>query len=389
MGDTLGVVGGGQLGRYFVLAARSLGYRTMVLEPDPHSPAGTVADHHIVANYDDPEALERLAESCIAVTVEFENPPVAALEILSRRVPVRPAPNAVAVAQDRRLEKRFCRDIGLGVADYAEVDDEGHARLLAHRAETGLVDGADRRLFPGVLKTARMGYDGKGQVHVEEPARLVAAFHDLGGVPCVFERRVVLTDEFSIIVARGADGATAVYAPTRNEHAAGVLDASSAPFVGRPSEIGRSAALHIADRLDYVGVLAVEFFVTEGSVLVNEIAPRPHNSGHWTLDGARTSQFEQQVRALVGAPLGDPAMIHPAVAMVNLLGDRWAHGEPRFQLADRSPGAFAHLYGKREARPGRKMGHLTVVDRDPDSALARARTLREAMTISGESGARR
>lgn len=382
MGDALGVVGGGQLGRYFVLAAQSLGYTAVVLEPDPHSPAGAVADEHIVAAYDDESALDRLAELCRAVTVEFENPPVAALEYLARRVTLRPSPPAVHIAQDRRSEKRFCRDIGLTVVPYVEVNDDNDALRCA--------DGdTAASLFPAILKTARLGYDGKGQRRVQSASQLVDAFASLGGAPCVLEQIVPIDAEFSVVVARGADGEVAAFAPTHNVHVDGILDASTAPFSAPVVAQGHDAAVRIASALDYVGVLAVEFFVSGGALLVNELAPRPHNSGHWTLNAARTSQFEQQVRALTGMALGDTAMTHRAVAMVNLLGDRWKHGEPRFALAREVDGAHLHLYGKREARAGRKMGHLTVVGDDAEFVLARAKRLRDEMTISDGSGARR
>jgi 5-(carboxyamino)imidazole ribonucleotide synthase len=382
MGDALGVVGGGQLGRYFVLAAQALGYTAVVLEPDPHSPAGAVADEHIVAAYDDESALDRLASSCRAVTVEFENPPVAALERLARSLTVRPSPSAVAIAQDRRSAKQFCRDTGLAVAPFAEVNDESDARRIA--------DGdTAASLFPAILKTARLGYDGKGQRRMDDASQLFDAFVSLGSTPCVLEQVVPLDAEFSVVVARGADGEVSAFAPTHNVHVDGILDASTAPFSAPVVDRGHDAAVRIASALDYVGVLAVEFFVSNGALLVNELAPRPHNSGHWTLNAARTSQFEQQVFALTGMALGDATMTHRAVAMVNLLGDRWQHGEPRFALAREVDGAHLHLYGKREARAGRKMGHLTMVGDDTDSVLARARALRASMTLSDGSGAPR
>ncbi len=372
MGDALGVIGGGQLGRYFVQAAQALGFRTVVLEPDRSSPAGAVADRHIVAAYDDPEALTELAELCSAVTVEFENPPVAALEFLAERIIVRPSPNAVAIAQDRRREKQFCIDNQIRVAPFAVIANLDDVGVIADRAD---------ELFPAILKTARMGYDGKGQQRLANYTELRGAFTALGNVPCVLEKLVPLDDELSVIVARGVDGEAVTYEPTRNLHVDGVLDASSAPIPNsQVTEQARKVALRLAEALDYVGVLGVEFFVSGGELLVNEMAPRPHNSGHWTLDAAQTSQFEQQVRALVGMPLGSTAMTHPAVVMLNLLGDRWAHGEPNFALAASDLFAHLHLYGKSEAKPGRKMGHLTVVDNEMSPVLAHARQLRDAIT---------
>ena len=372
MGDALGVIGGGQLGRYFVQAAQALGFRTVVLEPDQLSPAGAVADHHIVAAYDDSDALTELADLCSAVTVEFENPPVAALEFLAERIIIRPSPNAVAIAQDRRCEKQFCVDNRIQVAPFAVIENLDDVGAIADRAD---------ELFPAILKTSRMGYDGKGQQRLANYTELRGAFTALGNVPCVLEKLVPLDDELSVIVARGMDGEVVTYEPTRNLHVDGVLDVSSAPIPNsQVTEHARKVALRLAEALDYVGVLGVEFFVSGGELLVNEMAPRPHNSGHWTLDAAQTSQFEQQVRALVGMPLGSTAMTHPAVVMLNLLGDRWAHGDPNFALAASDSAAHLHLYGKSEAKPGRKMGHLSVVGNEMSQVLAHARQLRDAIT---------
>jgi len=372
MGDALGVIGGGQLGRYFVQAAQALGFRTVVLEPDRLSPAGAVADHHIVAAYDDSDALTELADLCSAVTVEFENPPVAALEFLAERIIIRPSPNAVAIAQDRRREKQFCVDNRIQVAPFAVIENLDDVGAIADRAD---------ELFPAILKTARMGYDGKGQQRLANYTELRGAFTALGNVPCVLEKLVPLDDELSVIVARGMDGEVVTYEPTRNLHVDGVLDVSSAPIPNsQVTEQARKVALRLAEALDYVGVLGVEFFVSGGELLVNEVAPRPHNSGHWTIDAAQTSQFEQQVRALVGMPLGSTAMTHPAVVMLNLLGDRWAHGDPNFALAASDSAAHLHLYGKSEAKPGRKMGHLTVVGNEMSQVLTHARQLRDAIT---------
>jgi 5-(carboxyamino)imidazole ribonucleotide synthase len=372
MGDALGVIGGGQLGRYFVQAAQALGFRTVALEPDQLSPAGAVADHHIVAAYDDPDALTELADLCSAVTVEFENPPVAALEFLAERIIVRPSPNAVAIAQDRRREKQFCVDNRIQVAPFAVIENLDDVGAIADRAD---------ELFPAILKTARMGYDGKGQQRLANYTELRGAFTALGNVPCVLEKLVPLDDELSVIVARGVDGEVVTYEPTRNLHVDGVLDVSSAPIPNsQVTEHARKVALSLVEALDYVGVLGVEFFVSGGELLVNEMAPRPHNSGHWTLDAAQTSQFEQQVRALVGMPLGSTTMTHPAVVMLNLLGDRWAHGDPNFALAASDSAAHLHLYGKSEAKPGRKMGHLTVVGNEMSQVLAHVRQLRDAIT---------
>jgi len=400
MPDTLGVVGGGQLGRYFVLAAQRLGFRTMVLEPDPRSPAGQVAHEHIVADYDDAQALQRMADVCRAVTVEFENPPVASLEWLAQRVVVRPAPHAVAITQDRRREKQLCADIGIATAPWVSIESAADINRVRR-------DGLAGSTF--ILKTARLGYDGKGQIRLASLDELPIAWRSLGDVPCVLEGVVPLDMEVSAVLARGADGAVATYALTRNTHVNGILDTSAAPLSAIHGDATLAAAvssatttaLRIAEHLHYVGVLAVEFFVSDARLLVNELAPRPHNSGHWTLDAARTSQFEQQVRALVGLPLGDTSMTCEHVAMGNLLGDRWQFGEPHFALVNGVDEARLHLYGKSEARPGRKMGHLTVRGSNAlgsnvhgsnvhgSNVLTRMRELRDAMTISDESGASR
>ena len=395
MPDTLGVVGGGQLGRYFVLAAQRLGFRTMVLEPDPRSPAGQVAHEHIVADYDNTQALQRMADVCRAVTVEFENPPVASLEWLAQRVVVRPAPHAVAITQDRRREKQLCADIGIATAPWVSIESAADVSRVRR-------DGLAGSAF--ILKTARLGYDGKGQVRLASLDELPIAWQSLGDVPCVLEGVVPLDMEVSVVLARGADGAVATYALTRNTHVNGILDTSAAPLSATHGDTKLAAAvssatttaLRIAEHLQYVGVLAVEFFVSDARLLVNELAPRPHNSGHWTLDAAHTSQFEQQVRALVGLPLGDTSMTCGHVAMGNLLGDRWQFGEPHFALVNGVDEARLHLYGKSEARPGRKMGHLTVLGSNVhgsnvhgSNVLTRMRELRDAMTISDESGASR
>ncbi len=360
---TIGMLGGGQLGRYALVAARLMGYGTVVVDPDPLAPAGRVADEHVVAPYDDPAALDHLAARCAVVTTEFENPPAAALERLAAAVTVAPSPAAVAIAQDRLAEKRFLAGTGVPVGPFAPVESPDVP-------------------FPAILKTARLGYDGKGQRVVDTPDELGEAWRELGGGPCVLEQRLALDAELSVIVARRDDSATATYPVAENHHVDGILDLTVVP-ARVPAELAAEAtelAVTIAERLDYVGVLAVELFVSGGRVLVNELAPRPHNSGHWTLDAAVTSQFEQQVRAVCGLALGSPRLTAPAVAMVNLLGDRWAAGEPAWEAALADPAARLHLYGKAEARPGRKMGHLTVLGEDPAAAAAAACRLRDLVT---------
>ena len=371
-GATLGLLGGGQLGRMFTLAARRLGYRVLVLDPDADGPAAQVADATLVADYDNADALARLAASCSAITTEFENVPAASLERLAAHVPVRPGAQAVAIVQDRIREKHFLRRHDFPLGTYIVVSDAPPAN-------------PPPGLFPGVLKRARFGYDGKGQVAVATVADLPAAFAELGRVPCVLEQRVDLATEVSVIVARGTGGDMAVYPLAENRHRAGILDTTRVPAAVDPA-LARDAAgiaCAIADALEYVGVLAVEFFVArDGRLLVNEIAPRPHNSGHYTLDACVTGQFEQQVRALCGLPLGDPHLLAPAV-MVNLLGEIWQSGTPPWDALLGIAGAKLHLYGKRAARAGRKMGHVTCVAADAAGAEAQAAAVKRVLNIPG------
>lgn len=377
---TIGMLGGGQLGRYALMAARTMGYRTVVLEPDPEAPAGAVADEHLVAEYDDAQALAHMAASCSVVTTEFENPPAEAMATLARSVRVAPSSTTVGIAQDRGLEKEFLASVGVPVGPFTRVD----AEVLG----VGVDDPTpfDRHdCLPGILKTTRGGYDGKGQRSVDDAAGLWDAWRALGGAPCVLERRLRLVTEVSVIVGRTADGAVVTYPVAENHHVDGILDVSVVPARIDTVLADRAVglAMTVADALGYIGVLAVEMFVVDGGdgpeLLVNEIAPRPHNSGHWTLDGSRTDQFTQQVRAVCGLALGDTAMTAGGVAMVNLLGDLWDRGEPDWSAVLAEPSAHLHLYGKRTARPGRKMGHLTVVDDDPGAAEVVARRLRESV----------
>jgi 5-(carboxyamino)imidazole ribonucleotide synthase len=375
----LGLLGGGQLGRMFTHAAQSLGHRVLVLDPDPSSPAGAAADEHLCADYLDGDALDTLARRCAAFTTEFENVPAEALARLSAAGPVSPSADAVAIAQDRAREKTFfTQAAGLATVPWRPITSEVDARS------------ADATLFPAILKTARLGYDGKGQRTVHDAAGTVAAWHAFGGVPCVLEQRVPLDAEVSVVVARGFDGASAVFPVAENRHVDGILDTSIVPARVDPAiaQAARDAARRVADALDYHGVLCVEFFVSGGRLLANEMAPRPHNSGHWSVDGAVTSQFEQQARVLCRLPLGDASALAPSV-MVNLLGDLWAAGPPDFAavLAD-APRAKLVLYGKRAARPGRKMGHLTVVGGDDPVAIAARLRHRLQVAATAAAGAR-
>ena len=366
----LGVLGGGQLGRMFALRARVMGYRVAVLDPDPASPAGQVADCHLRASYDDRDALDRMAATCSAVTTEFENVPATTLERLARVVPVRPSPAVVAVAQDRITEKRFLAERGFATAPFGPVHDEASLR-----------DARDVVPLPALLKTSRLGYDGKGQAPVEQPDQALHAFERLGRVPCVLEELLALDRELSVVLARGADGAVAAFPVGENRHRNGILETTVVP-ARIPAALAQEAcdlAASVAAALDYVGVLGVELFVAGGERLfVNELAPRPHNTGHWTLDACSADQFEQQVRTLCELPLAEPRLLSP-VAMVNLLGDLWQNGTPRWIEAFRRPGVRLHLYGKAEPRPGRKMGHLNCLATDPDRALALALEARDAL----------
>ena len=367
-GAWLGLLGGGQLGRMFSMAAQSMGYRVMVVDPGEHSPAGDVADASLRADYLDFEALARLARDCAAVTTEFENVPAEALRRLARDCFVSPAADSVAVAQDRIREKAFLAAV-VGVGDYAIV-----------RSEADLGDSLDERLLPGVLKRSRFGYDGKGQVRVASRAEARAAFRSMGSEPCVLERMLQLECEVSVIVARNDRGQCVAYPVAENRHEHGILDISIVPARVGPqlAAQAQAATRAVAERLDYVGVLCVEFFVVAGTLLANEIAPRPHNSGHYTIDASVTSQFEQQARILARLPLGDPSPHCPAV-MVNLLGELWAGGEPRWDRLLNNSRTKLHLYGKREPRTGRKMGHFTVLGESVETALRQALEQRAAL----------
>ncbi len=368
-GETLGVLGGGQLGRMFCEAARTLGYRTVVLDPDPHSPAGHVADEHIRTGYTDPSGLQRMGEQCAAVTVEFENVPAEAMRHLERLCHVRPAPDALQICRNRIREKNFLRDHDLPTAPFVAVSDP--AQLAEAIATIGV---------PSLLKTATGGYDGKGQQLITDPAQIESAFDELGRAPCVLERYLELSLELSVVLARSNSGITHCYPAAENRHERGILDTSIVP-ARVPERLSRQAirlATEVAHHLGFVGVLAVEFFLVEENLLINEIAPRPHNSGHFTLNATVTSQFEQQVRMLCDLPAGDTSLLSPVV-MNNLLGDLWENGPPPWERLLRHPEAKLHLYGKREARPGRKMGHFNVLHADIEQALHISREIKGAL----------
>ena len=370
-GATLGVMGGGQLGRMFVHAAQRMGYRTAVLDPDPQSPAGLVSHVHIQADYLDPAALAQLARECAAITTEFENVPAAALTTLARDVRVAPGAASVAICQDRAAEKAHFTACGVACAPHALIDSAASLERV------------DAALLPGILKTARLGYDGKGQLSVDDRSALVAAWAELGRATCVLEQRLPLARELSVIVARGADGAMVELPVQQNLHRAGILAVTQVPAPEIDAAVQAAAvdaARRLAASMQHVGVLCVEFFVLQdGRLVANEMAPRPHNSGHASLDACDLSQFDLQVRCMTGAALVVPRLHSPCV-MLNLLGDLWwrdespgAPVEPDWNGVLGRPGVHLHLYGKLEARPGRKMGHLVVTARDAATALATAR----------------
>ncbi|KUZ68637.1 5-(carboxyamino)imidazole ribonucleotide synthase [Burkholderia ubonensis] len=379
-GAWLGMVGGGQLGRMFCFAAQAMGYRVAVLDPDPTSPAGAVADRHLRAAYDDEAALAELAALCDAVSTEFENVPAASLDFLARTTFVAPAGRCVAVAQDRIAEKRFIEASGVPVAPHVVIE-----------SAAALDDAALDAVLPGILKTARLGYDGKGQVRVSSAQEARDAHAALGGVPCVLEKRLPLKYEVSALIARGADGRSAAFPLAQNTHHAGILSLTVVPAPAADAalvEKAQQAAVRIADTLGYVGVLCVEFFVLEdGSFVANEMAPRPHNSGHYTVDACATSQFEQQVRAMTRMPLGNPRQHSPA-AMLNILGDVWfpdgaagASVTPPWDQVAAMPAAHLHLYGKEEARVGRKMGHVNFTAATRDDALGAATACAQLLRV--------
>ena len=377
-GSTLGVLGGGQLGRMWAHTAQRMGYNTAVLDPDAQSPAGLVSHHHIHTDYLDAAGLQQLAAVCQAVTTEFENVPADALAQLAATLPVSPAASAVAVAQDRAREKAHFVACGVPVAPHAVIDTaEQLATLLA--GSTGAVLADD--LLPGILKTSRMGYDGKGQLRVTTRDELASGWIQLGSVPCVLEKMLPLASECSVIVARGRDGAMVNLPVQRNLHRDGIL-AVTEVFAGNVPEVlaqqAITAAKAVAQALNYVGVLCVEFFVlADNSLVVNEIAPRPHNSGHYSQDACDVSQFELQVRTMADLPLTQPRL-HSSAIMLNLLGDLWLdqtgsepnslQAEPPWAQVLALPGTHLHLYGKSQARAERKMGHLNITAATPEAA---------------------
>jgi 5-(carboxyamino)imidazole ribonucleotide synthase len=351
-GATVGVLGSGQLGRMFAIAARRMGYRVHTLSPDDDTPTGQVADREVRAAYDDLDAVAEFARRVSVVTFEFENVSAAATEAAARYAPVRPAGEVLHVTQHRLREKTFLKSNGFPVTPFEVVRSLDELRVALSRI------GA-----PAVLKTAGWGYDGKGQAKIAASAEAASAWDKIGATEAVVEARVDFRCEVSVVAARGLDGSFAHFGVVENRHRNHILDLTLAP-ADVPERVAREAveiARAVLQRLDVVGVLCVEYFVTqEDRLLVNELAPRPHNSGHFSFDACVTSQFEQQLRAICGLPLGSTEMLRPA-AMANLLGDVWSQGEPDWAAACKRPNVKLHLYGKAEPRPGRKMGHLTAL----------------------------
>jgi 5-(carboxyamino)imidazole ribonucleotide synthase len=367
---TLGMVGGGQLGRMFTIAARSMGYRVIILDPDPHSPAGNIADQHIQADFHDHAALDMLGDSCVAITSEFENLPVESLSRLQRHCPVHPAPEVLALAQNRLQEKTFLDEHEFPTVAFYPVQtlddlEEAMAGLAA----------------PGILKIARPRYPGHGRHAVASVEEAVEAFREMEEQPCILEERIYVEKRLSVILARSIEGEIAVYPVVENRYRKGILDLSLAPadISTVAAEGAIELACDLADELEYCGVLSIEFLLTgDAELLVNTITPRPHNSGHYTVDACVTSQFEQQVRMMCGLPPGDTQLL-TSVVMTNLLGDLWSRGDPDWEPVFHEPQAKLHLYGKQEARPGRKMGHINCLAEDTEGALEIAESIRKQL----------
>ncbi len=370
-GAMLGVLGGGQLGRMFCVAARTMGYRVLVMDPDERSPAGKIADVHLQADFQDQAALSTMAAQCDVITTEFENIPADSLRFLAASTPVYPSADVLEIAQDRDAEKRFAKQAGLTPVPYFVIKDKADCLRVA-----GEKDGSV--YFPAILKSTRLGYDGKGQVQVASPGDLEASFLSLGEVECVLEKQIDLSCEVSAIVARNRNGEMRCFPVSENQHRNGVLHAGIVPARVTPEMADRAEkmALKLADKLGYVGVLAVEFFADHaGELYFNEMAPRPHNSGHYTKDACVTSQFEQQVRMICGLSPGDTRLLTPVV-MINLLGDLW---HPDWMDIFEHDNIKLHLYGKHEARPGRKMGHFNVLAEEVGEALKTAESVFDSL----------
>ncbi len=351
-GATLGMLGGGQLGKMFTTAAQTMGYKVIVLDPDTKSPTGVIAEQHICAAYDDETALNQLAGACDAITTEFENIPASTLAFLEEKTVVHPSSSALASTQNRNVEKNFISSLGIATAPYISIKTKQDIK----QAETDIQ-------FPAILKVATFGYDGKGQVPCASIDDVYSAFESLAEKECVLEQRINLAKEVSVVLARSESGEITPFPVAENVHVNGILHTTTVPATATQQQITSAVemASKIAQGLDYVGTMAVEFFIsTNGDIIANEIAPRPHNSGHYTLNACASSQFDQQVRMLCGLNAGDPQLISPVV-MVNLLGDVWGENQPHWNELFKQPNINLHLYGKQEARVGRKMGHFNVL----------------------------
>lgn len=358
--STLGILGGGQLGRMFANAASTLGYDVVVFDPDKSSPAGRVAAQHICAHYDDENALDKLVEECDVLTIEFENIPLSTIRYLEKKIAVYPASNAIEIAQNRIKEKTFIQSIGLKTAAFSEINSIEDCELVP------------KNLFPAILKTNELGYDGKGQVVCNSMKDLKEAYMNLGQVACVLENKIDLKTEISVIICRGLNGQVEFFPAAENQHVNAILDTSIVP-ARVPELIAKRAqkqALKVADALNYCGILAIEFFISaKGDLLINEMAPRPHNSGHFTMDACITSQFEQQVRMMCQLPSGSCKLISPVV-MWNIIGDIWPEeDEPEWPIVLKNKHCKLHLYGKKQAREGRKMGHINILCRDTSQGI--------------------
>jgi 5-(carboxyamino)imidazole ribonucleotide synthase len=375
--EPLGILGGGQLGRFFTISAQNMGYSVVVFDPDDKSPAGKMADKHICKPYDDLKALDELKASCSAVTTEFENIPAETLQYLEKDIIVRPESKAVSIVQNRIKEKDFLKKSGIPVGQYIVINN------LESIKNTNEKD----KIFPAILKTAQFGYDGKGQIHVNNISELENAFISFNNAPCVLERKLDLDLEFSIVLARSINGGYLEYPLIENHHESGILDFSLIP-ARAPSSLKEEAtklAMKIASDLNYIGVMAIEFFISSNRLYVNEIAPRPHNSGHFSIDACGYNQFDQQVLALTGNELKNEATKFPISVMLNLLGDLWFRSgeqlEPKFEMIA-GPGISLHLYGKAEPRIGRKMGHITVLglkNKSQEDVMEKTETIRKIL----------
>jgi len=369
-GKTLGMLGGGQLGRMFVMAAHAMGYHVIVLDPDPDSPAGRIADEHIHASYSDQWAIEQLTNNCDAITTEFENIPSDTLRRLEQSIPVRPSSAAVEIAQNRIAEKTFLADNGFETACFFPIYEKDELDFALTQ-----IGGT------AILKVASFGYDGKGQAIVNNLDEAISAFEAMGSVHCVLEEKVNLASEVSVVLARGDDGEITCYPVGENHHVNGILEYTAVPssLPKRILDVAINEASEFSEKLDYCGIMAVEFFyTTDDRLLINEVAPRPHNSGHYTIDACKTSQFEQQVRMMCGLPAGSVELLSPVV-MFNILGDIWSNGEPDWAQLLSNPNVKLHLYGKREARVGRKMGHFTCLGNSTSELLQETRRLANAL----------